>query len=193
MESRLSVKGLRVLSNVVITFFALSVLGFFLISIDRTMIVSVITIAMLALSLYLMWTQEDFDSISLLIFFFGTTACFFFFSDIIASSLSQAISIVIFAFLSLVLSNYLLNTAKPVQNPEKILYKIALAMIFTQVFWILSFFGASQLSKGAIAAIIFFNFQTIVRDILEKKVEFKKLVFLLSTSIILLAIVIYRI
>jgi len=193
MESRLSVKGLKILSNVVISLFAVVSLGFFLLSIDRTLIIGFISIVMLCASLYLMWAQHEFDSISLLIFFFGTTACFFFFSDIVVASWSQAISIMAFALLNLVLSNYLLNTAKPVHNPEKILYKIALAIIFTEIFWVLSFFKASQLSKGAITAVIFFNLQAIVRDILENKISYKRFAFLVVVSIILLAIVIYRI
>jgi len=193
MQTRLSAKGLHVLSNVIISFFAVVSLAFFLLTIDRSAIIEIITVLMLAESIYLMWAQSEFDSISLLIFFFGTTACFFFFSDVIASSASQGASVLVFAFLSLVLSNYLLNTTKPVHSPEKSLYKVTLAIVFTEIFWVLSFLQISQLSKGAIAAIIFFNFQTFVRDILEKSLDGKKLVFLLSVSIILLAIIILRI
>jgi hypothetical protein len=140
-----------------------------------------------------MWKQEEFDSISLLIFFFGTTACFYFFSDVIETSWPRAISVTAFAVLSLTLSNYLLNTVKPVVSPTKLLYKITLAILFTEVFWILSFYKTSPISKGALTAVIFFNLQMIVRDILAKKVEKGKIAFLVGTSIILLAIVFIRI
>jgi len=193
MESRLSAKGLKFISNIIITLSSTLALGFFLLSIDRTAVVIIISLAMLAGALYLMWLHDEFDSISLLIFFFGTTACFFFFSDIITSSLSQAISIAVFAGLSLFLSNYLLNTAEPIRSSEKAIYKVTLAIIFTEIFWVLSFLKISQLSKGAITAVLFFNFLAITRDILESKINATKFAFLVLISIILVAIVIYRI
>lgn len=193
MESRLSARGLRILSNVVISFFALISLGFFIISIDKSLVVNVISVFLLGFSLYLMWKQDEFDSISLLIFFFGTTACFYFFSDIIENSWPRAISVTVFAGLSLLLSNYLLNTIKPVINPTKLLYKITLAIVFTEIFWVLSFYKTNPISKGAVTAVIFFNLQMIVRDILSKNVQREKIAFLIGTSIILLAIVFIRI
>ena len=193
METRLSAKGLKFISNIIITLSSTLALGFFLLSIDRTAVVIIISLIMLAGALYLMWLHNEFDSISLLVFFFGTTACFFFFSDIITSSLSQAISVAVFAILSLFLSNYLLNTAVPIRSTEKAIYKISLAIIFTEIFWVLSFLKISQLSKGAITAVLFFNFLAITRDILEGKIGATKFAFLIAISIILVAIVIYRI
>lgn len=140
-----------------------------------------------------MWFQEDFDAISLLIFFFGTTACFYFFSDLVTQDWPKAAAVAIFALLSLVLSNYLLNLTRPFKNPEKIIYKVILAIIFTEVFWVLSFINASQISKGAITAVIFFNFQSVVRDILSGEFNKNRFAFLIIISILLLAIVFYRI
>ncbi len=193
MESKLSNRGIKVVSKVIISFFALVSLVFFFLSIDQTLIVVTISVIMLLASIYLMWTQEEYDSISLLIFFFGTTACFYFFSDVILTEWPRLVSVAVFALLSLLLSNYLLNTANAVNSAQRGIFKIALAIIFTQIFWILSFFEASQISKGAVAAVIFFNLQSTVRDILEDKIENKKFVFLGIISIILLAIIIYRI
>lgn len=193
MESRLSPKGQKLLSNVVISFFSLVALLFFLLSTDRTAIVTIISMAMVAISLFLMWTQAEYDSISLLIFFFGTTACFYFFSDIIATDLPRLLAVAGFAALSLVLANYLINPIAVTAKFDKALYKVALAIVFTEIFWVLSFFKASQISKGAITAVIFFNLLLIVRDILQKKFNWKKFAFLVAVSIILLAIVIYRI
>lgn len=193
MESKLSNRGIKVVSKVIISFFALVSLVFFLLSIDQTLIVVTISIIMLLASTYLMWTQEEYDSISLLIFFFGTTACFYFFSDVILTEWPRLVAIAAFALLSLFLSNYLLNTANAIHPGQRGIFKIALAIIFTEIFWILSFFDASQISKGAVAAVIFFNLQSTVRDILEDKMETKKFVFLGIISIILLAIIIYRI
>ena len=194
MESKLSTKGIAVVSRVIISFFAVIALVFFLFSIDRTLIVSVISVIMLAASVYLMWSQDEYDSISLLIFFFGTTACFYFFSDIIQTEWPRLIAIAVFALLSLVLSNYLLNTTSSAsRGAQKAIFKVTLAIIFTEIFWVLSFFKASQISKGALTAVIFFNLQSIVRDILEGKFQFKKFVFLAIISIILLTVIIYRI
>jgi uncharacterized membrane-anchored protein len=147
---------------------------------------------MLAASLFLMWKDGELDSISLLIFFFGTTACFFFFSDIATQSLIKAVSILVFAGLSLVLSNYLLNTVSATVG-QKSIYKIALAIVFTEIFWVLSFLKASQISKGAITAVLFFNFEIFVRDYLNEQFQKGRFAFLTIASIILLAIVIYRI
>lgn len=193
MENKISPQATRLVSNVIITFFAVVALIFFLFSIDRTLIVDLISIGMLVASLYLMWSQEEFDSISLLIFFFGTTACFYFFSDIISTSLPRFIAVAVFAGLSLILSNYLLNTIRPIHNAEKSIYKVTMAIAFTEIFWILSFFKVSQISKGAITAVIFFNLQAIIRDVIAKKVKVGRFVFLCIVSIILLGIVIYRI
>jgi len=193
MESKLSNRGIKVVSKVIISFFALISLVFFLLSIDQTLIIVTISVIMLLASTYLMWTQEEYDSISLLIFFFGTTACFYFFSDVILTEWPRLAAVAVFALLSLFLTNYLLNTANAVNLAQRSIFKIALAIIFTEIFWILSFFEASQISKGAVAAVIFFNLQSTVRDILEDKMEVKKFVFLGIISIILLAVIIYRI
>lgn len=193
MESKLSNRGIQVVSKFIISFFALISLIFFIFSIDRTLVVTVISLTMLLASVYLMWTQDEFDSVSLLIFFFGTTSCFYFFSDVLLSEWPRLVSIAVFALLSLALTNYLLNTANAVRPRQRGIYKITLAIIFTEIFWILSFFDASQISKGAIAAVIFFNLQSTVRDILEDKIEAKKFVFLSIISIILLIVIIYRI
>jgi hypothetical protein len=193
MESKLSSRGIKVVSKVIISFFALVALISFFFAIDPTAIVATISVVMLLASVYLMWSQDEYDSISLLIFFFGTTACFYFFSDVIVSEWSRVLSIAAFALLSLVLSNYLLNTANAVHLNKRGIYKITLAIIFTEIFWVLSFYNASQISKGAITAVLFFNLQSIARDILEEKAELKKFVFLLIISIILLMIIIYRV
>lgn len=193
MESKLSSRGIRVVSRVIISFFALAALIAFFLSIAPTSVVVIISLVMILVSVYLMWTQDEYDSISLLVFFFGTTACFYFFSDVIMAEWSRLVSIAVFALLSLFLSNYLLNTANAVHPGQKGVYKITLAIIFTEIFWVLSFYNSSQISKGAIAAVVFFNLQSMVRDILEGKAEFKKFVFLGATSIILLTIIIYRI
>jgi len=193
MESRLSPKNIQILSNTIVSVFSVIALLAFLFSTDRTGIVLFITILMLVAGLYLMWFQEDFDAISLLIFFFGTTACFYFFSDLVTEDWPKAVAVAIFALLSLVLSNYLLNLTRPFKNPEKIVYKVILAIIFTEVFWVLSFINASQISKGAITAVIFFNFQSIVRDILSGEFNKNRFAFLVIISILLLAIVFYRI
>ena len=193
MASRLSARGVRVVSNSVISFFAIISLLFFLFSIDRTLTVILISSIMLLVSLYLMWAQEELDSVSLLLFFFGTTSCFYFFSEVVTTSWPRAISIVVFAALSLVLTNYLLNTVEPVHNAAKGLYKIALAMIFTEIFWVLSFVRATPISQGAITAVLFFNLQSVTKSILENKFELKRFAFLAAVSIILLAIIFYRI
>jgi hypothetical protein len=193
METRLSAKGLRVVSHTVISVFAVASLLFFVISVDRTTVVELIAAAMLVFSMYRMWLLDQTDLISLLIFFFGTTACFSFFSDVAGDQLIRLISIVGFAVLSLVISNYLLNTVRPQANAEKALYKVSLAIIFTEIFWVLSFINASAVSKGAITAVVFFLFQMVGKDILEKKFDRNVFVFLVVFTIILLAIVIYRI
>lgn len=193
MEARLTPRGMTIVSNIVISLFALFTLVFFLTSIDRTAIVISIAVLMLGASLYLMWSKKEFDSVSLLIFFFGTTACFYFFSDIAVESWMRAASIAIFALLSLVLSNYLLNTVEAGDGLKKSIYKVVLAILFTEIFWVLSFLRASQISKGAITAVIFFNLESIVRDYLSGQFQKGKFAFLVIISIILLAIVIYRI
>ena len=193
MESKLSPKNIKIVSNTIISLFAAVALISFLFTIDRTAIVTVISSAMLFAGLYMVWFMEEFDSASLLIFFFGTTACFYFFSDVIGENWPKALAVVIFALLSLVLSNYLLNLVKPLQNPEKAIYKITLAIIFTEIFWVLSFFVASPISKGAITAVIFFNLQSLVADLLSRNFKPKRFTFLLIASILLLGIIIYRI
>ena len=192
METKLTPKGTRVVSNLVISLFGVISLAAFLFSIDRTAIIVLLSTVMLAASLFLMWKDSELDSISLLIFFFGTTACFFFFSDIATESWIKAISILVFALLGLVLSNYLLNTISA-STVQKSVYKISLAIIFTEIFWLLSFLKASQISKGAITAVLFFNFEIFVRDYLSEQFQKGKFAFLTIASIILLAIVIYRI
>lgn len=192
METKLTPKGTRILSNLVLSFFGVISLTAFLLSVDRTIIIILLSIVMLAASLFLMWKDGELDSISLLIFFFGTTACFFFFSDIATQSLIKAVSILVFAGLSLVLSNYLLNTVSATVG-QKSIYKIALAIVFTEIFWVLSFLKASQISKGAITAVLFFNFEIFVRDYLNEQFQKGRFAFLTIASIILLAIVIYRI
>ncbi len=194
METRLSAKGARIVSNLAISLFGLVSLVFFLFAIDRTTLIIVIAAIMLLASLYLMWKEQEFDSVSLLIFFFGTTACFYFFTDVIGTaSWPRAISIAVFAALSLLLSNYLINSALPAVNSDKAIYKIVLAILFTELFWLLSFLGASPISKGAITAVIFFNLESIARDILSDKFQMARFAFLGVVSIILLVIVIYRI
>ena len=71
METKLSPRGVKTVSNLVVSLFATISLVFFLFSIDQTAAVAVIAIAMVLASLFLMWFQNEFDSISLLIFFFG--------------------------------------------------------------------------------------------------------------------------
>lgn len=193
MESRLSPKNIKVLSNTVVSIFSAVSLLAFLFSIDRTLIVSVISVAMLVAGLYFMWFIDDFDAVSLLTFFFGTTACFSFFSEMIASDILKAIAIAGFAALGLIITNYLLNLVRPFKNPDKIIYKISLALIYTEIFWVLSLVNASQISKGAITAVVFFNFQSTVRDILSNEFNKTRFAFLLAVSILLLAIVFYRI
>jgi len=193
METRLSTKGLRVVSHSVISMFAVVSILFFLFSIDRTAVVEIITVAMLAFSMYRMWLLDQTDLVSLLIFFFGTTACFSFFSDVAGDQIIRLVAIIVFALLSLVISNYLLNIVKPVGVKEKALYKVSLAIIFTEVFWVLSFVNASSVSKGAITAVVFFLFQMVAKDLMEKKFDRNVFVFLVVFTIILLAIVIYRI
>lgn len=192
METKLTPKGTRILSNLVLSLFGVVSLVAFLLSVDRTMVIILLSVVMLAASLFLMWKDSELDSISLLIFFFGTTACFFFFSDIATQSLIKAVSILVFAGLSLVLSNYLLNTVSATVM-QKSIYKITLAIVFTEVFWVLSFLQASQISKGAITAVLFFNFEIFVRDYLNEQFQKGRFAFLTIASIILLAIVIYRI
>ncbi len=192
-EDKLSARGLRIVSNVIVSFFALVSLVFFLFFIDRSLPVEIISLVLLVAGLYLMWKLNEFDSISLLIFFFGTTACFYFFSDVIIYEWPKAVAISVFALLSLILVNYLLNVVKPVENSTKIFYKIALAIIFTEIFWVLNFFQASQVTKGAITAVIFFNLLSVTRDVLADKTNLRRFAFLAGVSIILLAVVFIRI
>jgi len=193
MESKLSPKNLKIVSSGIISFFSLCALLAFFFSIDRTPIVLIVSVMMLIASLYLMWFNDDSDAISLLIFFFGTTACFFLFSDFVVEEYLKAISIAGFALLSFVLINYLLNLVRPFSNSEKIFYKIILSLVFTELFWVISFLNASQISKGAITAVLFFNFHTITRDILSQKIDSKRFAFLSLISILLLSVVFYRI
>lgn len=192
-SQRLSLKGRKLLSNLVVSVFAAISAVFFLIVIDRTLTIIIITVLMLAISLYLMWAQSEHDSISLLIFFFGTTACYYFFSEVATAGWLRALSIAVFAGLSLVLSHNLINAVKTEPSPERTFYKIVLAIVFTEIFWVSSFFNASAISKGALAAVVFFNFVMIVKDFLVQNFQVKKFAFLAGISIILLAIVIYRI
>ncbi|OQA52573.1 MAG: hypothetical protein BWY43_00444 [candidate division WS2 bacterium ADurb.Bin280] len=193
MESKLSAKNLKIVSSGIISFLSVCALVAFFLSIDRTTIVMVVSTLMLLASLYLIWFNEDSDAISLLIFFFSTTACFFLFSDFVVEEYLKAISIGGFALLSFVLTNYLLNLVRPFNNPEKIFYKIILSLIFTELFWVISFINASQISKGAITAVLFFNFHSITRDVLSQKIDGKRFAFLSLISILLLSIVFYRI
>lgn len=193
MESKLSAKGTKILSHTVTSLFAVITLLLFLISIDKTAFVTITSIAMIALSLYLMWKYQENDSVSLLIFFFGTTACFYFFSDIIVSNFAKTLSILAFAAISLILTNYLLNPIKTATVANKGLYKISLALLFSEIFWVLSFISSSPISKGAITAVVFFNFLTIARDTLSSEFNRNKFAFYMILSIILLMIVIYRI
>jgi len=192
-EAKLTQKGLRVVSQAVISFFAVISLVSFLFTINRTLVVVAISMVMLLAALYLMWTQNETEAISLLIFFFGATSCFNFFTEVVTETIPKVISIFIFAILTLVLTNYLINAASPAISPERTLFKIILSIIFTEIFWVLSFINASQISKGAIAAVIFFNFQSVVCDILTRKFQLGKFIFLLIISISLLTIVFYKI
>ncbi|MCX6809575.1 MAG: hypothetical protein NTZ65_02400 [Candidatus Berkelbacteria bacterium] len=193
MATKLSAKGLRIVSHSIITFFAVVSLCFFLFSIDRTALVSIISIGMLAGALFISWDMDVVDAVGLLIFFFGTTACFNFFNEVVLSSWSRIIAIVVFAGLSLILSNYLLNTVSPEKTPDKQIYKVSLAIVFTEIFWILSFINASQISKGAITAVIFFNLLSVSGEVLSHKFQLARFASLVIISIILLALVIYRI
>ncbi len=195
MESRLPAKGIKILSHSVISLFAIAALIAFLFSVDKSMAVNVISVALLCFSVYMLWKEEDSDSVSLLIFFFGTTACFYFFSNIIASSsLAKALSMAVFAGLTLVLTNYLLSPIKPVANPVKSFYKVTLAIIFTEIFWVLSFYNSNPISKGAITAVIFFNLQLFTRNILSsEKKDSRKIAIFAILSIILLVIVFVKI
>lgn len=193
METKLSLRGMRVVSHTVISLFAVVSMLFFLSSIDRTLVVEIISIAMLAFALYRTWSTDQTDLVSLLIFFFGTTACFSFFTDVMGSQIIKLIAVLLFAALSLVLSNYLLNMVKPYTGKDKAIYKITLAIVFTEIFWVLSFINASPVSKGAITAVIFFLFQMVAKDVLEKKFDRNIFVFLVIFTIILLSVVVYRI
>ena len=193
METKLSVKGLRLISHGIVTVFALISLVFFWVSIDKTIIVDLIVFGMLALSLWRLWTKDQTDLASLTIFFFGTTACFSFFSELAIAQTTRFAAVAIFALLSLILSNYLLNMIKPYVGKDKPVFKITLAIIFTEIFWVLSFVNANPISKGAITAVIFFCYHMVAKDVLEKKFERNAFAFLLIFTIILLTIVLYRI
>ncbi len=193
METKISLKGLRLISHGIVTIFALLSLLFFWVSIDKTLIVDVIVFGMLALSLWRLWSNDQTDLVSLTIFFFGTTACFSFFSELALSQTTRFAAVAVFALLSLILSNYLLNMIKPYTGADKPVFKISLAIIFTEIFWVLSFINANPISKGAITAVIFFCFQMVAKDILEKKFEKNAFTFLLIFTAILLTIVLYRI
>lgn len=193
METKLSVKGLRLVSHTIISFFALVSLLFFWVSIDKTVVVDIIVFSMLALSLWRLWSKDETDLASLTIFFFGSTACFSFFSELALSQVTRFLSVAVFAVLALVLTNYLLNLVKPYTGRDKPVFKLSLAIIFTEIFWILSFINASPISKGAITAVVFFSYHMITKDVLEKKFERNSFAFLLVFTIILLTIVFYRI
>jgi len=171
----------------------LATLPFFLISIDRTVVIFLISAFLLGLSLYILWIQNDIDAVSLLIFFFGTTACFGFFSEIVLEYYLNFIAVFAFAFLSFVLLNYLLNSISPIYSSEKSLYKVSLAIIFTEIFWTLSFINAAPIAKGALTAVLFFYFQYLSKSFLHGKIDRQKIVILSIISIILLAIIVYRI
>jgi len=193
METKLSVKGIRLVSHSIISFFAVISLIFFMLAIDRTAVVDIIIIGMLAISMWRLWYKDQTDLASLTIFFFGSTACFSFFSEIALSQAVRFSAVAVFAVLALVLSNYLLNLVKPYTGPDKSVYKLSLAIIFTEIFWILSFVNANPISKGAITAVIFFSFHMVAKDVLERKFERGAFAFLLIFTIILLTIVFYRI
>jgi hypothetical protein len=193
METKLSVKGLRLVSHSIISFFALVSLLFFWVSIDKTVVVDIIVFSMLALSLWRLWSKDETDLASLTIFFFGSTACFSFFSELALSQITRFSAVAVFAVLALVLTNYLLNLVKPYTGRDKPVFKLSLAIIFTEIFWILSFINANPISKGAITAVIFFSYHMITKDVLEKKFERSSFAFLLVFTIILLTIVFYRI
>lgn len=193
MEAKLSPKGLRLISHGIVTAFALVSLVFFWISIDRTLVVDLIILAMLILSLWRLWVKDQTDLASLTIFFFGTTACFSFFSELAISQVTKFSAVLVFALLILVLSNYLLNMIKPYTGKDKPIFKFTLAIVFTELFWILSFINANPISKGAITAVVFFSYHMVAKDILEKKFEKNSFAFLVVFTIILLTIVFYRI
>lgn len=193
METKLSLKGLRLISHGIVTLFALVSLFFFWVSIDKTVIVDLIVFGMLALSMWRLWTRDQTDLVSLTIFFFGTTACFSFFSELALSQITRFSAVFLFAVLILVLSNYLLNMVKPYVGPDKPVFKLALAIVFTEIFWVLSFINANPISKGAITAVIFFSYHMVAKDVLEKKFEKNSFAFLVIFTIILLTIVFYRI
>lgn len=195
METRLPVKSLKFLSYVVVSLFAIISLVFFLVSVDKSMTVNILSSLMLMFSVYMLWKEGENDSVSLLIFFFGTTACFYFFSTISeTASFARSVSIFVFAGLTLVLTNYLISPIKPVINNLKPLYKVTLAIIFTEIFWILSYYKANPVAQGAITAIIFFNLQMITRNILSnEKTDSKKIALFAVLSIILLVIIFIKI
>lgn len=193
MESKLSVKGIKLISHSIISFFAVISLIFFWVAIDKTAVVDIIVLFMLALSLWRLWSNDQTDLASLTIFFFGTTACFSFFSETSLSQGAKFGAVFVFAVLALVLTNYLLNLAKPYTGRDKPVFKLSLAIIFTEIFWVLSFINANPISKGAITAVIFFSLHMVAKDILEKKFERGAFAFLVIFTIILLTIVFYRI
>jgi hypothetical protein len=193
METKLSLKGLRLISHGIVTIFALLSLVFFWISIDKTIVVDIIIFGMLSLSLWRLWSRDQTDLVSLTVFFFGTTACFSFFSELAIAQVTRFAAVAVFALLSLILSNYLLNMIKPYVGKDKPVFKITLAIIFSELFWVLSFINASPISKGAITAVIFFCYHMVAKDILEKKFERNAFAFLLIFTAILLTIVLYRI
>jgi len=195
METRLPVKSLKILSHAIISGFAALSLVFFLVSVDKSVTVNIISVVLLAFSIYVLWREDENDAVSLLIFFFGTTACFYFFSDVVEmASWTRALAIFVFAGLNLVLTNYLLSPIKPVANPLKSLLKISLAIIFTEIFWVLSYYKANPISLGAITAVVFFNFQLLTRNILSgDKNDTKKIALFALLSIILLVIIFVKI
>jgi len=185
MQANLSPAARKIVSNTAITSFLFAALLAFFFTIDISTIVIVLSILISLFGLYLLWLLKESDAVSLLVFFFGTTACFFLFSEVIIVDWLRALSVLIFAILAFVLSNYLINLTPGFVGEGAILYKIALAIIFTEVFWVISFFTASQISKGAITALLFFNFLFPLRDIMGGKFSVQKFAFL---TILLLAI-----
>lgn len=193
MQYSLSMVAKKVVSNIVVTFFLIATLIIFLFSIDISLIVILLSILISSFALYLLWFMKESDAISLLIFFFGTTVCFYLFSDIITSEWLRALSVIAFAAIAFVLSNYLINLTHGLVGGGTLLYKLALAIIFTEIFWIISFFTASQVSKGAITALLFYNFLSPLRDIMGGRFNLQKFAILSIINIILLIIVFIKI
>lgn len=193
MQYNLSPVAKKVVSNVAVSFFLGLTLISFLFSVDISFIVILLSIMISGFALYLLWIMNESDAASLLIFFFGTTVCFYLFSEVIVSEWLRAFAVVGFAVLAFVLSNYLINLTHGLVGGGTLLYKLALAIIFTEIFWVISFFTASQVSKGAITALLFYNFLSPLRDIMGGRFNIQKFAILSIINIILLAIVFIKI